>query len=135
MTATVRYERKPVNVTIEGNEIEALAGMAGVSLTPAVKSALAELDRDDAARIVQAIIGAAKEQSKAVSEGGAAAEQVEEEDPEAEPKADDAKAKPSAKPPKTEATQPKRAAKKPKRPASKKPKPTSTPPAEAEDDD
>lgn len=27
MTAIVRYERKPVNVTIEGNEIEALAGM------------------------------------------------------------------------------------------------------------
>ena len=27
MTATVHYERKPVNVIIKGNEIEALAGM------------------------------------------------------------------------------------------------------------
>jgi len=54
--------------------IEALATIAGVTLPPAIKTAIAEMDRDDAARLVQSLIGAAKAVEKSTSEAGVGAE-------------------------------------------------------------
>jgi phage gp29-like protein len=54
--------------------LEAVAAMVGVQLTPAMKSSLSELDRDDAARLLQALLGAAKRGAKAETEAGATAE-------------------------------------------------------------
>lgn len=54
--------------------LEALAEMVGVNLSPALKSALAEMDRDDAARLVQELLGRATTIAKGASEQGAGTE-------------------------------------------------------------
>lgn len=56
------------------NALEAIAAMTGVALTPAMKSAIAEMDRDDAARVLQELLGAAKAREKETSKAGAAAD-------------------------------------------------------------
>lgn len=54
--------------------VEAMAALVGVSITPGMKSTIAEMDRDDVARLLQQLLGASKQAEKNVAEEGAAEE-------------------------------------------------------------
>lgn len=73
----------------------ALAEIAGVTLPPAQKNALAEMDRATAARLIQEILGAAKAGEKATSAEGATEEEPAVETP-ALPKPPKKRTKPAA---------------------------------------
>jgi phage gp29-like protein len=55
--------------------VQALASMTGVNLSPQIQSAIAEMDRDDAARLVQELLGKAKSIAKGAAAQGAAGDQ------------------------------------------------------------
>jgi hypothetical protein len=64
----------PATSTSLTTAVEALASMVGVNLSPALKSSLASMDRDGAARLVQELLGRAKAIAEGASAEGASAE-------------------------------------------------------------
>jgi phage gp29-like protein len=61
----------PVAGTSLVSAVEGLAAMVGVSLPPAAMAAISEMSRDDAARLIQELLGQAKSIAKGASEEGA----------------------------------------------------------------
>lgn len=48
--------------------IEGLAGLSGINVTPALRTAIAEMDRDDVARLLQGLLGGAKDGQRAADD-------------------------------------------------------------------